>query len=98
VQTVSEETRPERSRRRADPGYRRTQGSQSSFRLSIAPIVTRTFRIDIDKNVVYRVLAKYYRPTASGTGPSWLTFIGHATDSLWSVDLFRCESIVLKTY
>jgi Transposase, Mutator family len=25
-------------------------------------------------------------------------FIGHATDSLWSVDLFRCESIVLRSY
>jgi putative transposase len=24
---------------------------------------------------------------------SWLTTIGHAKDSLWSVDLFRCESI-----
>ena len=24
-----------------------------------------------------------------GTGPSWLSFIGHTTDSLWSVDLFR---------
>jgi len=60
--------------------------------------VTRTFGIDIDKNVVYRVLAKHYRPTSGGTGPSWLTFIGHAVDSLWSVDLFRCESIVLQTY
>jgi transposase InsO family protein len=64
----------------------------------IARIVTRTFGIDIDKNVVYRVLAKHYRPTSGGTGPSWLTFIGHAIDSLWSVDLFRCESIVLQTY
>jgi transposase InsO family protein len=27
-----------------------------------------------------------------------LSFIGHATDSLWSVDLFRCESIVLRSY
>ncbi len=31
-------------------------------------------------------------------GPSWLTFLGHAKDSLWSVDLFRCESAVLKSY
>ena len=31
-------------------------------------------------------------------GPSWLTFIGHAKDSLWSLDLFRCESVVLRTY
>src|SRR5262249_37416489 len=52
----------------------------------------------IDKNVVYRVLAKHYRPASGGSGPSWLSFIGYATDSLWSVDLFRCESIVLQTY
>jgi transposase InsO family protein len=27
-----------------------------------------------------------------------LSFIGHTADSLWSVDLFRCESIVLHSY
>jgi transposase InsO family protein len=27
-----------------------------------------------------------------------LSFIGHTADSLWSVDLFRCESIVLRSY
>ena len=63
----------------------------------IARVISQTFGIDIDKNVVYRVLAKHYRP-APGTGPSWLSFIGHTTDSLWSVDLFRCESIVLRSY
>jgi hypothetical protein len=30
--------------------------------------------------------------------PSWLSFIGHMKDSLWSVDLFRCESIVLRSH
>ena len=44
-----------------------------------------------------RVLSKHYRPTPGGTGPSWLSFIGHTTDSLWSVDLFRGESIVLRS-
>ena len=29
---------------------------------------------------------------------SWLTFIGHMKDSLWSCDLFRCESATLRTY
>jgi len=29
---------------------------------------------------------------------SWLTFIGHTKDSLWSIDLFRCESILLKSH
>jgi transposase InsO family protein len=64
----------------------------------IARILTQTFGIEIDKNVVHRVLAKHHRPTSGGTGPSWLSFIGHTTDSLWSVDLFRCESIVLQSY
>src|SRR5262245_39033805 len=64
----------------------------------IARIIAQTFGIDIDKNVVYRVLSKHYRPAPGGTGPSWLSFIGHTRDSLWSVDLFRCESIVLRSY
>ena len=64
----------------------------------IARIISQTFGIDIDGNVVRRVLLKHYRPAPGGTGPSWLSFIGHATDSLWSVDLFRCESIVLQSY
>src|ERR1700682_1284031 len=64
----------------------------------IARIISHTFGVDIDKNVVYRVLSKHYRPAPGGTGPSWLSFIGHTTDSLWSVDLFRCESIVLRSY
>jgi transposase InsO family protein len=64
----------------------------------IARIISLTFGVDIDKNVVYRVLSKHYRPATGGTGPSWLSFIGHTKDSLWSVDLFRCESIVLRSY
>jgi transposase InsO family protein len=64
----------------------------------IARIISHTFGVDIDKNVVYRVLSKHYRPVPGGAGPSWLSFIGHTRDSLWSVDLFRCESIVLRSY
>ena len=63
----------------------------------IARIMSRTFGVDIDKNLVRRVVAKHDRPHGGG-GLSWLSFIGHATDSLWSVDLFRCESIVLQSY
>jgi putative transposase len=59
----------------------------------IAQEIARTFGIDIDKDVVRRVLAKHYRPGAGTDGPSWLSFIGHLRDSLWSVDLFRCESV-----
>ena len=63
----------------------------------IAQQITLAFGIEIDKDVVRRVLAEHYNPSGSG-GPSWLTFIGHAKDSLWSVDLFRCESVALRTY
>lgn len=54
--------------------------------------------IDLDKDVVRRVLARYRRPGPSGGGPSWLTFLGNARDSLWSVDLFRCESATLRSH
>ena len=64
----------------------------------IAMQIKNAFDIDIDKDVVRRVLAKYYKPSRNDTGHSWLTFIGHMKDSLWSVDLFRCESICLKTH
>jgi len=65
----------------------------------IAQEINKAFGLYIDKDVVRRVLAKHYRPGPdSGGGPSWLTFIGHMKDSLWSVDLFRCESILLKTH
>ena len=63
----------------------------------IACIISQTFGVDIDKNVVHRVLAKRSRPAPGGTGPSWLSFVGHTTDSLWSVDLLRCASIVLQS-
>ena len=45
-----------------------------------------------------RILLKRYSPVPGGDGPSWLTVIGHAKDSLWSVDFVRCESILLKSY
>ena len=64
----------------------------------IARIISQTFGVDIDKNVVHRVLAKRSRPAPGGTGPSWLSFVGHTTDSLWSVNLLRCASIVLQSY
>jgi putative transposase len=39
-----------------------------------------------------------YSSTAGPEGPSWLTFIAQAKDSLWSFDLFRCESILLHSH
>src|SRR5215475_8699983 len=34
----------------------------------------------------------------NGGGPSWLTVLGHMKDSLWSIDLMRCESVTLRTH
>jgi hypothetical protein len=64
----------------------------------IAQQINLAFGLNLDKDIVRRVLAIHYRPDPSSKGPSWLTILGHAKDSLWSVDLFRCESIVLKSH
>ncbi len=64
----------------------------------IADQISLVFDVEIDKDVVRRVLAKHYRPQPGSNGPSWLTFLGHSRDSLWSVDLFRCESLILKSH
>ena len=64
----------------------------------IAEQINLAFGTSINKDVVRRILATHYSPTSSGGGPSWLTFIGHMKDSLWSLDFFRCESIALQTY
>jgi transposase InsO family protein len=58
----------------------------------IAQQINLAFDLDLDKDTVRRVLATHYKSDPSNRGPSWLTTIGHAKDSLWSVDLFRCES------
>ena len=60
--------------------------------------INKVFGTDIDKDVVRRILAAHYRPDPGNGGPSWLTFIGNTKDSLWSVDLFRCEPILLKSH
>ncbi len=64
----------------------------------IAQQLCAVFGLDIDKDVVRRVLAKHYRPEPGAYGPSWLTLLGHTKDSLWSIDLFRCESLTLKSH
>jgi hypothetical protein len=64
----------------------------------IAQQLCLVFNLEIDKDVVRRVLAKNYRPDPGECGPSWLTLLGHTKDSLWSVDLFRCEPPILKIH
>ena len=70
----------------------------------IAEVVTLTFGIPINKDIVRRILARHYKPVHGKTDrPTWLTLIGHNRDSLWSrgagpFDLFRCESLTVQSY
>jgi transposase InsO family protein len=64
----------------------------------IAQQIALAFGVEIDKDVVRRLLSVHYRPETDSGGPSWLTFLGHMQDSLWSCDLFRCESATLRTH
>lgn len=64
----------------------------------IAQQISLVFGIDIDKDIVRRVLTCHYQSKPDGNGPSWLTFLGHMKESLWSVDMFRCESATLRSH
>ena len=50
----------------------------------VAQQIALASNIPIDKDIVRGILASHYRPGSGG--PSWLTFIGHLKDSLWSLD------------
>jgi len=63
----------------------------------IAMIVKDRTGQDICEQTVRAILMKHFHPTP-GTGPSWLSLIGSQLDSLWSIDLFRVESVLLKTH
>jgi transposase InsO family protein len=60
--------------------------------------IFEAFGVTISRFAVGRILRNNIHTLPSGGGPSWLTFIGHMKDSLWSVDLFRCESATLKSH
>ena len=51
----------------------------------IAQQINLSFGLDLDKDTVRRVLAIHYKPDPADLGPSWLTKLGHAKDSLWSI-------------
>jgi hypothetical protein len=52
----------------------------------IAQQIALAFGIPINKDMVRRILAVRYQPAPDSEGPSWLTVLGHAKDSLWSLD------------
>ncbi len=60
--------------------------------------IYEAFGVVISRFAVGRILRKNMKLLPAGGGPSWLTYIGHLKDSLWSVDMFRCESINLKSH
>jgi len=64
----------------------------------IAEQIASAFGVELNKDVVRRILIRYYRPETDGDGPSWLAAMARSKDRLWSVDLFRTESILLKSY
>ncbi|MDH3289337.1 MAG: integrase core domain-containing protein, partial [Betaproteobacteria bacterium] len=65
--------------------------------LKIAQQISYAFGVELNKDVVRRILQQYGEGSPPGNGPSWLTALAHAKDSLWSLDLFRCESILLQS-
>ena len=66
--------------------------------LRISMQIHEAFGLDISPYAVGRILRNQHAKFPTGGGPSRLTFIGNMKDSLWSLDLFRCESISLKSH
>jgi hypothetical protein len=64
----------------------------------IAQQINKAFGVNIDKDVVRRVLAKHYRPKPYDGGLSWLTFFRHTRESLWSIALFQRKSILPRIH
>jgi hypothetical protein len=63
----------------------------------IAATVADRTGIEISEESVRRILktANLSDPTS---GPSWLSFLGNQIDSLWSVDMFKAESILIGSW
>jgi len=74
------------------------RGNPSYGCLRIAQQIYLSFGIAIDNDIVHQFLAIHFPRNPGGGGPSWLTFLGHTKDSVWSVDLFLCKSILLKSH
>jgi len=55
----------------------------------IAQPLSLVFGIDVNQDVVRRVLEKHFRPDPGVNGPSWRSLLGDTKDRLFSIDLFR---------
>jgi putative transposase len=64
----------------------------------IALLASKLTDRTINENLVRRILRQHFLFPSGSSCQSWLSQIGKAKDDLWSMDLFRCESILLKTH
>jgi transposase InsO family protein len=64
----------------------------------IAEQLSSACGLELNKDVVRRILMRHYSPRSGSGGRSWLAEIAHAADQLWSVDVFRAESVLPKSY
>jgi putative transposase len=63
----------------------------------IAQQIALAFGVEIDKDVVRRILGIHFRPEAAPeVRPGFPLLVMPKT--LWSLDLFRCESAIFRTY
>src|SRR6202022_77025 len=89
---------PERPFRATHRGHRRDEAPQSEVRLCRHRPADRARLWHRDRQRCRAARAcQHFRPEPGADGPSWLTLIAHAKDSVWSVDLFRVESILLRS-
>jgi putative transposase len=49
------------------------------------------------RRIAEQILTKHFHRNPSG-GASWLTLLGHSEDSVWRLDLFRCEFQFLQSH
>jgi putative transposase len=96
---AEDQARAKRSRRGRHSRRCRHETAQSDLGCPrIAEQANLAFGTSVNKDVVRRILAQHFQSLPIGSGPSWLTFLGQTKDSLWSLDLIRCESVALRTY
>jgi len=97
--TSEKKARSKRTRTGAAPSHLRPQAAQS-------PVWLPEDRSALGQDLSHRSKQRrgpqsagpHYRPERTDNGPSWLTLLGHTKDSLWSLDLFRTESILLRSH
>jgi hypothetical protein len=63
----------------------------------IAEQISSALGLEINKDVVRRILIQYYRPAPGGAGPCWLP-LSDRPGTACGASLFRCESVVPQSY